>query len=165
MKVQTSFYIFLLILIMFFSTTNVYAMKNENNKLDNVYNSSLEIGSTNEMTSNIVSFPIDNFVQITDGCGGSNAILGSVNDPNSVAWLLQKILNYVRVIAPFLVLLLSSIEYLKVIFTSDDESLNKAHSKLIVRLVLAAALFVLPTLVSVLLNLLGFTSSEVCGLQ
>lgn len=165
MKKQTLLYILLLITIMFFSTTQVYAKKNENYKIDNGYNINLTIGNSNETVLNHLNWSPSNLVQIAEDCNGANSILGNVNDPNSVAWLLQKALDYMRVIAPFLVLLLSSIEYLKVIFTSDDESLSKAHKKLIVRLVLAAILFVLPTLVSVLLNILGFTSSEVCGLQ
>ncbi len=103
----------------------------------------------------------NSLVQIMD-CSGEASLLGNVNDPNSVAWLLQKFLNYARVIAPFLVLVLSSLDYVKAILSSNDESISGAHKKLITRLLLAASLFVLPTLVSVLLNVLGFTSSDTC---
>ena len=115
-----------------------------------------------EMTNSLIS--TGNLVQIAD-CEGQNAILGNVNDPNSVAWLLQKLLDYARVIGPFLVLILSSLDYLKAVFSSDDDSIKKANQKLITRLVLVVALFLLPMLVSFLLNILGFTSHEVCGLQ
>lgn len=115
-----------------------------------------------EMTNSLIS--TGNLVQIAD-CAGQNAILGNVNDPNSVAWLLQKLLDYARVIGPFLVLILSSLDYLKAVFSSDDDSIKKANQKLITRLVLVVALFLLPMLVSFLLNILGFTSHEVCGLQ
>lgn len=115
-----------------------------------------------EMTNSLIS--TGNLVQIAD-CAGQNAILGNVNDPDSVAWLLQKLLDYARVIGPFLVLILSSLDYLKAVFSSDDESIKKANQKLITRLVLVVALFLLPMLVSFLLNILGFTSHEVCGLQ
>ena len=57
-----------------------------------------------EVTNSLIS--TGNLVQISD-CAGQNAILGNVNDPDSVAWLLQKLLDYARVIGPFLVLILS----------------------------------------------------------
>ena len=31
----------------------------------------------------------------TQNCTGDNSILGSINDPNSVAWLLQQVFDYV----------------------------------------------------------------------
>ena len=101
-----------------------------------------------------------NRLQILD-CG-SNSLLGSTNDPDSVAWLVQKIFNYIRIIGPFLVLLLSSIDYVKVILGADDDSMKKTNKKLITRLILAGALFILPTLVSLLLNITGIISADVC---
>ena len=115
-----------------------------------------------EVTNSLIS--TGNLVQIAD-CSGQNAVLGNVNDPDSVAWLLQKLLDYARIIGPFLVLILSSLDYLKAVFSSDDDSVKKANQKLIARLVLIVVLFILPMLVSTLLNILGFTSHEVCGLQ
>lgn len=115
-----------------------------------------------EVTNSLIS--TGNLVQIAD-CSGQNAVLGNVNDPDSVAWLLQKLLDYARIIGPFLVLILSSLDYLKAVFSSDDDSVKKANQKLIARLVLIVVLFILPMLVSILLNILGFTSHEVCGLQ
>lgn len=95
-------------------------------------------------------------------CEGKNSILGNINDENSVAWLINEILNYLKVIGPFLVLILSSVEFVRAILTSDDDSLAKAQKNLITRLVLAAALFLLPTLISVILNVFGITSNEIC---
>ena len=152
MKKKTLIYVLLTIGIMFFNTTNVYAKEKNINFNDN------KIVQNIEIVNHTFLSPL---FQIMD-CSGETSLLGNVNDPNSVAWLLQKILNYIRVIGPFLVLILSSLDYVKAIFSSDDESLSKAHKKLITRLVLAASLFVLPTLVSVLLNVLGFTSSGTC---
>ena len=61
-----------------------------------------------------------------------------------------------------MVLVLSSLDFAKAILMSDDESLKKAQSSLITRLILAALLFVLPTLIEVVLDIFGFTSSDVC---
>ena len=156
MKKKALIYVLLIIGTILFSTTNVYAKEEFNYK-----NTSVTIASVTNINNAIIP---NNLTQIMS-CSGQNAVLGNVNDPDSVAWLLQKLLDYTRVIGPFLVLVLSSIDYVKAILMSDDDSLNKAHKKLITRLLLAGSLFVLPTLVGVLLNVLGFTSHEVCGLQ
>lgn len=141
MNKKALIYVLLLVGGIFFNTINVSAKE--------IYTYESIEKSTNSL------------VQIMD-CSGEASLLGNVNDPNSVAWLLQKFLNYARVIAPFLVLVLSSLDYVKAILSSNDESISGAHKKLITRLLLAASLFVLPTLVSVLLNVLGFTSSDTC---
>lgn len=164
MKKQTLLYVLLLIGIMLFTMPSVYAKEKQTDKINNRYSINLAMENVDEIVKKNLNIKSSDIVQILD-CSGTNSILGNVNDPDSVAWLLQKILDYIRVIGPFLVLLLSSLDYLKAIFSSDDESLTKAHKKLMIRLVLAASLFVLPTIVSVLLNILGFTSNEICGLQ
>ena len=94
-----------------------------------------------------------------------NSILGSTEDENSVAWLLQQLLNYIKILGPMLVVILSSMDFAKAIMASDDENMKKAEKKLMIRLVLAVALFLIPTLVSVLLNVFGITSDQICGLQ
>ena len=92
-------------------------------------------------------------------------LLGNPNDENSVAWLLQKILNYIKIIGPLLVIVLSSIDFAKVIVTNDDDALSKAGKKLGIRLVLAAALFFIPVLATVLLDVFGITGDPTCNIQ
>ncbi len=91
---------------------------------------------------------------------------GLLGDPDteedSVAWLIVKILDYLKLLGPLMVLVLSSLDFAKAILMSDDESLKKAQSNLITRLILAALLFVLPTLIEVLLDIFGITSSDIC---
>lgn len=89
-------------------------------------------------------------------------LLGDPNNEDSVAWFIVKILNYLRLLGPLMVLVLSSLDFAKAILMSDDESLKKAQSNLITRLILAALLFVLPTLIEVLLDIFGITSSDIC---
>ena len=101
----------------------------------------------------------------TQNCSGDNSLLGNVNDPDSVAWLLQQILNYIKILGPILVVVLSSVEFAKVIINSDDEAMAKAQKKLITRIILAACLFFIPTLVQAALDLFGITSDSTCGLQ
>ncbi len=96
---------------------------------------------------------------------GENGLLGNVNDEDSVAWLLQKILNYLKIIGPFIVVVMSGVDFAKVIITSDDEGMKKAQKKLITRLLLAVSLFFLPQLVMALLDIFGITSNATCGLH
>ncbi len=92
-------------------------------------------------------------------------LLGNPANPNSVAWLVQQVLDVIKIIGPILVLTLSSVEFVQVILSGDDSAMKKAQSKLIVRLLLAGALFILPFLVKFLLDLFGLTSSGICGLN
>ena len=89
-------------------------------------------------------------------------ILGNPDNEDSVAWFLVKILDYLKLLGPLMILVLSSLDFAKAILMSDDESLKKAQSSLITILILAALLFVLPTLIEVVLDIFGFTSSDVC---
>ena len=98
-------------------------------------------------------------------CDPESGLLGNPDDEDSVAWLLQKILNYLKLIGPFIVVVMSGIDYAKVIITSDDENMAKAHKKLAIRLILAASLFFLPDLISVLLEIFGITANPLCGLK
>ena len=98
-----------------------------------------------------------------DDCNGG--LLGNPNDENSVAWLLQKIFDYTKVIGPILVVILSSIDFLKVIFNGDDDAMKKAQKKLGTRLVLALLLFFIPTIVQVLLSTFKIMGDPTCGIR
>lgn len=92
-----------------------------------------------------------------------NSILGDPNDENSVAWLVDKILTYTTIVGMVLVVVLSSIDFLKVIVKSDDEAMAKATKKLGLRLVFAALLFFVPTLAAAILDIFGLTAD--CGIH
>ena len=113
----------------------------------------------------LIVSPINTFAysmtQVMD-CEGT--LLGSTADPNSVAWLLQQIFTFVKVIGPILVVVLSSVDFIKVIAKGDDDAMAKAQKKLFTRLVLAVLLFLIPTLVEVLLDLFGLTTNSTCGI-
>ena len=127
-------------------------------------NSNLEVAAINDYF--LIAADEDKTINDTDETDTSNTkckgLLGAPNDPDSVAWLIAKILDYLRLLAPLMVLVLSSLDFAKAILTSDDESLKKAQSNLITRLILAVLLFVLPTLIEVILDIFGITSSDIC---
>lgn len=99
-------------------------------------------------------------------CGGSSGILGDVNDEESTAWLIQKLLNYLKILGPTIALILGSLDMGKAIVTSDDENMKKAQSRFIKRILAAVLLFFIPLFTQVLLGLFGITSDNAtCGLK
>lgn len=110
-------------------------------KIDDIYKKLTKLGS--------MSLSMYNNEQ---GCG---TIFGDPTDKKSVAYLIQTLLNYIKVLAPILVVILSSMDFIKVIWTSDDESMKKAQQKLGKRLVAAVLLFLLPTLIGLMFNLIN----------
>lgn len=94
------------------------------------------------------------------------SILGDVNNEKSVAWLVQRLLNYVKVLGPTIAIILGSIDFGKAIVLSDEENMKKAQNKFIKRMIAAIALFFVPLLTQVLLGLFGITSDNAsCGLK
>ena len=86
-------------------------------------------------------------------CGG---LLGSFADD------LEDILKAMRIIAPILVLALSTYEYITVVLSKDADSLKKANSKLIKRLVLMLLLFFLPTIINLFIHLMLGSDYSTC---
>lgn len=83
----------------------------------------------------------------------------------SFGWLLQKLLNYIKIAGPILVVLLSALDFIKAIASSEEDAFKKAQSRLIVRLVAALALFLVPTFVELLLGLINGINDPTCGLK
>lgn len=104
---------------------------------------------------------LDDYGQTQD----CNSLLGSTADENSVAWLIQQIFNYIKLLAPLIVVIMSGIDFAKVIVMGDDDGMKKAQTKLIIRLILAASLFFLPDLIMALLDLFGLTTDGICALE
>ena len=100
----------------------------------------------------------------TDTCDPSG-LLGDPRDENSVAWLLQEIFNYIKVLGPIMVVVFSSVDFIKVIINSDDDQMKKAGKKLGIRIILALSLFFIPTIIQVLLYSFGITANPTCGIQ
>lgn len=116
-------------------------------------------------------FNINNYVQIAEECDTSDpnsccSILGNVDDEDSVAWLVQRLLNYIKVLGPSIAVILGSIDFGKAIITSDEENMKKAQVRFIKRIIAAVCLFFVPLFTQILLGLFGITSSNAsCGLN
>ena len=76
-----------------------------------------------------------------------------------VGWILNTIFNYIKIIGPVLVVLLSAIDFIKAVVGTDEKAMKEAQSKLVIRLVAAIGLFLVPTLVQLLLS---FINASTC---
>lgn len=168
MNKKQLFGLILIAFVLLILPSNINAKEKNNIKINeyqnNVVVSNIAYKKNDNHYKIIKKFADDNLADNTK-CEGKNSLLGSYDDEDSVAWLIQKLFGYVKIIGPFIVLVMSGIDFIKVIVTGDDDGMKKAQSKLIIRLILAASLFVLPDLVLALLDLFNITSSGICGLQ
>lgn len=145
------------VILVFPISTNALSIEDYNIKNDLNY---MVKNNNITFTSNLASWEVKHNMS---GCNSS--LLGNPSDPDSVAWLLQTLLNYIKVLGPILVIILSSVDFVKVIVKSDDEAMAAAQKKLGYRIILAGLLFFIPTIVQVVLNIFGITSDPTCGIQ
>ena len=125
-----------------------------------------ETGCKNDLSKNDKQGYVANSYDGNKGAGNcKNTVLGDPKDENSVAWLLQQLLNYMRILGPMIVLIMSAVDFAKAIVMGDDETMQKCYKKLIKRLILAMLLFFVPTLVTILLEVFGFVGDPICVLD
>lgn len=94
---------------------------------------------------------------------------GKTYDPNnnglpSVAYVLQKIFDFMKVLGPLLVMVLSIMDLVKAVASSDKDALNKFLKTTSKRLIYAVLLFVVPTILNLVLSWVT-TSSGTCGIH
>ena len=122
--------------IMFMSPMNTMALESNN------------ISIIEKSESNILT----NTVTIAAG----EPVLGDVNDEDSVAWLVQLVLNIVKVVGPILVILMTILDLVKVTAEQkQDGELKKIGIKTLKRVIYAVILFALPTLITVVFEFIG----------
>lgn len=102
----------------------------------------------------------------SDGGGDYN----KPDDPTHSTWtktdgntlkLAKKIYDMVKIIVPLLIIVLSIVDFLKVIFVSDEKDYKAAWNKLIKRIIIGLIFFAIPALIALLLNLAGLGESGI----
>lgn len=89
-------------------------------------------------------------------------LLSGCENPDvlSVIYFIEKILNVVFIIIPIGLILFITIDLVKTILNGDDKA-EKTNNKIIVkRLILAIAIFFIPTIVTLLTNLMSNAGIE-----
>ena len=94
-------------------------------------------------------------------------IIGTTDDESNIAWLLQKILNYIKVLGTLLVIVLSGLDFTQAIMASNPDTMKKAQTKLMIRVGIVIGLFLLPSIIQLIIGLFfgnGITDIT-CGLK
>lgn len=91
------------------------------------------------------------------------SLLGDPEDEDSFAYMLQNIFVIMQYLGPLLCLIFSVMDFLKAAASQDKENLNKAFKTTAKRIVLAMALFFLPSLINFIFPLLGWYGT--CGIE
>ena len=76
--------------------------------------------------------------------------------------LLKDAFKAITIVTPILIIILSILDFVKATAASDEKAIKDAQSKFIKRLIIAVLIFFLPTILNILLNLLGNTFG-ICG--
>ena len=156
-------YLLLIIIvsIIFIIPTNTLALNNDISSYVQITtngNKTTKKSSNNDEVNNYIKNFNNIYSQKDETC---NSLLGSTSDEDSVAWLLDKILKYLRILGPLAVIVLSGIEFTRAIIASDDDNMKKATSHLKTRLLMAALLFLIPTITILLFDVFGIATD--CG--
>lgn len=82
-------------------------------------------------------------------------ILGDPTSKGSFAYYLDITFRFIKFIVPLLFIVLTIIDYIKVIASDDTDQINKINKKTVIRLIFTLLLFFLPTLISTILTMMG----------
>ena len=91
-------------------------------------------------------------------------ILGDPKDSETIGWYLNQVLNIMKFLGPVLVILLSVFDLIKVTAEQkQDGAMQKFGAKTLKRLIYAALLFVFPSVLNIILELIGLYGT--CGIS
>ena len=94
-------------------------------------------------------------------------LFGSPSDENSLAYMINMVLGYVRVIVPILVITFGLFDLGKAVIASKEDEMKKAQSTFIKRVIIGVVVFFVPLVVNILMELadivwegMGYTICE-----
>ena len=73
----------------------------------------------------------------------------------SIMYIFKQMLNVVRVMVPVLIIVLGSFDFFKAVMASKDEDMAKLKKQFVTRLTAGIMVFLVPTLISFSLNIIG----------
>ena len=73
--------------------------------------------------------------------------------------MIKEILNWIRIIAPILLILLVALDFSSAVMSQENDALAKAAKKVVPRMIGAALLFFVPTIVRAILSMDGIADS------
>ena len=90
--------------------------------------------------------------------GGTDAkvdcsIFGSKNDKDSIAYLVNEVMSYMRIIVPVLIILFGTIDFLKAVVAKNAEDMKKHTMTFVKRIIAGLIVFLAPVVVNVVMQL------------
>ena len=83
---------------------------------------------------------------------------------NDLGQFLQDLFLGIRILAPALVIILSTMDYIKAIANSSQDDLKKVNKKTVKRVIAGLIVFFVPLLLDVLFNIFGIYDLSTCGI-
>ena len=80
----------------------------------------------------------------------------------SVFGVVGNIISFIKIAVPIILILMGSIDLTKAVMASKDDDIKKAQSTLIKRAIIGVVIFFIPTIVTLLLNLINQNSDNAC---
>lgn len=100
----------------------------------------------------------DEFVGYVDNSGSGtpvdvncDGIFGDKNNPESLRYLLDEIMQYPRYIVPIIVIGLGMVDFAKAVIASKEDEMKKAQSTFIKRCFIGVCVFLIPVLVDIIM--------------
>ncbi len=78
--------------------------------------------------------------------------------------MLDDVFSFIRILVPVVVVILTTIDYIGAILSSDDSKIKKANQKALKRFTIGIILFFLPYLLDLLFHLFGLYDLSRCGI-
>ena len=86
-------------------------------------------------------------------CADMDVIFGSKNNPESLRYMIDQVLGYVRIIVPILIILLGTLDFAKAVLAGKEDNMKKAQSTFVKRLIAGVAVFFVPVMVDIIMYL------------
>lgn len=92
------------------------------------------------------------------------SLFGDPDIEGTTSWYLVRVFRVMKYVAIILLLVLTIMDFVNAVASSDNDILKKATSKAIKRFVICIVIFILPTLIEFILQLLNDNAIDVCGI-
>lgn len=106
---------------------------------------------------------------ISPSIGTCDSLLGSTSCPSGQncepAFYIQVIFNVMKYVAIILLIVMSILDFLGAVGSSDDGAMKKAANKCIVRLILCVLIFLLPTVLEFIFTFMKMYTTSTCGIK
>ncbi len=105
----------------------------------------------------------DKLVQLSDGLYANlgfqmlgEADVINCNDPEEQALFqeFQKIFDWIKILVPIILIVMGVFDFGKAVLASDEKAIKQAQGKFIKRIIIALIIFLLPTIIEILFNIL-----------